>query len=98
MTLRHLCIAVAAAFAVNVAPALADTTLDYEFFKARVAPFNVNYRYVAEELQYLLTDSGASGIVVHSRFAPTLAEVLPAGTEALLILDPTLACLPPQGH
>lgn len=27
-----------------------------------------------------------------------LAEVLPAGTEALLILDPTLACLPPQGH
>jgi acyl-CoA synthetase (AMP-forming)/AMP-acid ligase II len=47
-------------------------------FKARVAPFNVNYRYVAEELQYLLTDSGASGIVVHSRFAPTLAEVLPA--------------------
>ena len=24
-------------------------------FKARVAPFNVNYRYVAEELRYLLT-------------------------------------------
>lgn len=45
-------------------------------FKARVAPFNVNYRYVAEELHYLLTDSAASAIVVHSRFAPTLAEVL----------------------
>lgn len=45
-------------------------------FKARVAPFNVNYRYVAEELRYLLTDSGATAIVVHSQFALTLAEVL----------------------
>jgi fatty-acyl-CoA synthase len=44
-------------------------------FKARVAPFNVNYRYVAEELLYLLTDSGASAVVVHSQFAPVLAEV-----------------------
>ncbi|MEY4162528.1 MAG: hypothetical protein RI939_1257 [Actinomycetota bacterium] len=44
-------------------------------WKARVAPFNVNYRYVAEELRYLLTDSGATAIVVHSRFTPLLAEV-----------------------
>ena len=28
-------------------------------YKARVAPFNVNYRYVAEELRYLLDDAGA---------------------------------------
>ena len=46
-------------------------------YKARVAPVNVNYRYVAEELRYLLADSGARGIVFHSAFAPTLAEVLP---------------------
>jgi fatty-acyl-CoA synthase len=46
-------------------------------FKARVAPFNVNYRYVAEELRYLLHDASARAIVVHSRFTPTLAEVLP---------------------
>ena len=45
-------------------------------FKARVAPFNVNYRYVAEELRYLLNDSQAEAVVVHSRFAPVLAEVL----------------------
>ncbi len=45
-------------------------------FKARVAPFNVNYRYVAEELRYLLADSRAAAIVVHSEFAPTLADVL----------------------
>ena len=44
-------------------------------FKARVAPFNVNYRYVAAELRYLLNDAGARAIVVHSAFAPTLAEV-----------------------
>lgn len=44
-------------------------------WKARVAPFNVNYRYVAEELHYLLTDSQASVIVVHSRFAPLLQEI-----------------------
>src|SRR3954451_2385551 len=46
-------------------------------FKARVAPVNVNYRYVAEELRYLLENSAAKAIVYHSAFAPTLAEVLP---------------------
>ncbi|MBC8365720.1 MAG: AMP-binding protein [Actinobacteria bacterium] len=45
-------------------------------FEARVAPFNINYRYVAEELTYLLHDSGARGLVYHSTFAATLAEVL----------------------
>lgn len=45
-------------------------------WKARVAPFNVNYRYVASELEYLLNDSRASAVIVHSRFAPTLAEVM----------------------
>lgn len=44
-------------------------------FKARVVPFNVNYRYVAEELSYLLGDSGATAIVYHSAFAETLAAV-----------------------
>ena len=56
-------------------------------FKARVAPFNVNYRYVAEELRYLLTDSQASAVVVHSQFAPTLAEVLPDLPNLRVILQ-----------
>jgi acyl-CoA synthetase (AMP-forming)/AMP-acid ligase II len=56
-------------------------------FKARVAPFNVNYRYVAEELRYLLNDSRATAIVVHSQFAPTLAEVLPDLTELRVIIQ-----------
>ncbi|ODR05196.1 acyl-CoA synthetase [Mycolicibacillus koreensis] len=46
-------------------------------FRARVAPFNVNYRYVKNELAYLLNDSGATALVYHAAFAPTLAEVLP---------------------
>ncbi|MDO8362300.1 MAG: acyl-CoA synthetase [Actinomycetota bacterium] len=56
-------------------------------FKARVAPFNVNYRYVAEELHYLLSDAGATAIVVHSRFTPTLAEVLPGLPSLRVILQ-----------
>ena len=46
-------------------------------FAARVAPFNVNYRYVKNELQYLLADSGASALLYHAAFAPRVAEVLP---------------------
>ncbi len=60
-------------------------------YKARVAPFNVNYRYVAEELEYLLDDSRARAVVYHSAFAPTLAEVrdrLP-GLEILLQVHDT---------
>ncbi|HTQ16250.1 acyl-CoA synthetase [Mycobacterium sp.] len=46
-------------------------------FGARVAPFNVNFRYVKKELQYLLADSGATALIYHSAFAPRVAEVLP---------------------
>lgn len=46
-------------------------------YKARVAPFNVNYRYVDEELRYLLADADAKGVIYHSVFAPALARVLP---------------------
>lgn len=55
--------------------------------KARVASLNVNYRYVAEELRYLLADSAATAIVVHSAFAPTLAEVLDEQTSIRTILQ-----------
>ena len=46
-------------------------------WRARVAPFNVNYRYVKSELQYLLADAGATAMLYHAAFAPRLAEVLP---------------------
>ncbi|HSG88176.1 MAG TPA: acyl-CoA synthetase [Pseudomonadales bacterium] len=44
-------------------------------YKARVAPFNVNYRYVEEELVYLLNDAGATAIVYHDVFAPRVAAI-----------------------
>jgi len=46
-------------------------------FQARVAPFNVNFRYVKSELQYLLADAGATALIYHAAFAPRVAEVLP---------------------
>jgi acyl-CoA synthetase (AMP-forming)/AMP-acid ligase II len=46
-------------------------------FRARVAPFNVNFRYVKSELQYLLADAGATALIYHAAFAPRVAEVLP---------------------
>ncbi len=56
-------------------------------YLARVAPFNVNYRYVEEELRYLLTDSGARALVYHATFAPTLAKVLPSLPRLELLLQ-----------
>jgi 3-oxocholest-4-en-26-oate---CoA ligase len=44
-------------------------------FKLRAAVVNVNYRYVATELEYVLCDSDAKAIVYDPRFATTLAEV-----------------------
>jgi 3-oxocholest-4-en-26-oate---CoA ligase len=45
-------------------------------YGARVAPFNVNYRYVADELVYLLADAGAAAVMYHAQYAPTLAAAL----------------------
>ncbi len=44
-------------------------------FKLRAVPVNVNYRYVEEELRYLLDDSDAKAIVFHREFAPKLDAV-----------------------
>jgi acyl-CoA synthetase (AMP-forming)/AMP-acid ligase II len=44
-------------------------------FKLRAAPINVNYRYVEEELRYVLDDSDAKAIVFHQEFAPKLASI-----------------------
>ena len=43
--------------------------------KARCAPFNVNYRYVEEELLYLLDNADAKALIFHASFAPTLAKI-----------------------
>jgi 3-oxocholest-4-en-26-oate---CoA ligase len=56
-------------------------------WKARCAPVNVNYRYVAGELAYVLRDSGARAVVVGNRFAATLGEVLADLPDVRLVLQ-----------
>ena len=54
-------------------------------FRARVASFNVNYRYVDDELVHLLRDARTRAIIYHASFAPRLARVLP---ELARVLPP----------
>ena len=56
-------------------------------FRARVAPFNVNYRYVKNELQYLLTDSQASALLYHAAFAPRVAEIRDELPDLLVLIQ-----------
>ncbi len=46
-------------------------------YKLRAVPINVNYRYVAEELQYLFDNADLVALVHQQQFAPLLAQVLP---------------------
>src|SRR5947208_467130 len=47
----------------------------YGAWKARAAFVNVNYRYVADELRYVLETSAAGAIIYHATFARLLAAV-----------------------
>jgi 3-oxocholest-4-en-26-oate---CoA ligase len=44
-------------------------------FKLRAVPINVNYRYVEDELRYLLDNSNAGAVVFHREFVPKLASL-----------------------
>ncbi len=44
-------------------------------FQARLVSVNINFRYVEEELFYLLKDSGARAVVYHAEFAPRIAAI-----------------------
>ena len=44
-------------------------------FKARMTPINVNYRYVADELRYILENSDADVLVFERSFAPIVEKV-----------------------
>ncbi len=46
-------------------------------FKARVAPVNVNYRYGAEEVAYLLENSDSEAVVFDAAFAEIAAALVP---------------------
>ncbi|HEX5253943.1 MAG TPA: acyl-CoA synthetase [Mycobacterium sp.] len=44
-------------------------------YRARVAPFNVSFRYVEDELTFLLADANARAVVYHAEFAPRIAAI-----------------------
>ena len=44
-------------------------------YRARVAPFNINFRYVEQELIYLLTDANARALVYAGEFAPQVQSI-----------------------
>ncbi|WP_239459967.1 acyl-CoA synthetase [Nocardioides daejeonensis] len=45
-------------------------------FKIRAVPININYRYTASELDYLIDNSGMVALVHERQYAPVLAEAL----------------------
>ncbi len=54
-------------------------------FMARAVPFNVNYRYVHDELAYLFADAATEAIVYHRRYGPEVATLAAGLPDALLI-------------
>jgi acyl-CoA synthetase (AMP-forming)/AMP-acid ligase II len=59
-------------------------------WKARVAPLNVNYRYVEEELTYLFQNSRAKAVIYQAEFAPHIAKIrhaLPALSVLIQVAD-----------
>jgi 3-oxocholest-4-en-26-oate---CoA ligase len=61
--------------------------LAYGAFKARVVPMNVNFRYRAEEVQYLLADSEADVLVFHGALAGNVAQLADATPDHLVQID-----------
>jgi len=47
----------------------------YAAFKMRASPINVNYRYLEDELTYLLDNSDAEAVLFHGRLAERIANV-----------------------
>lgn len=47
-------------------------------FKIRAVPININYRYVAAELEYLFRDSQIVALITNRQFVDRAAEVVPS--------------------
>lgn len=56
-------------------------------FKARLAHANVNYRYVAAEVQHLITDSDAKVVAFDHRLAEAIAGVDPSVLEGRMLVQ-----------
>jgi acyl-CoA synthetase (AMP-forming)/AMP-acid ligase II len=56
-------------------------------FKARLAPCNVNYRYVASELASLFSDMQPAAVVYQSEFADALGQALAESVRRPLLIE-----------
>ena len=56
-------------------------------FKIRAVPVNINYRYLAGELEYLYRDAALVGLVFHGHFAPAVKGALGAMPESRAVLE-----------
>ena len=56
-------------------------------FKLRAVWININYRYVKEELRYLLTNADLKALVHQREFSPLVAALLPDLPELRHIVD-----------
>jgi acyl-CoA synthetase (AMP-forming)/AMP-acid ligase II len=67
-------------------------------WKARSASFNVNYRYVEEELLYLFKNSRSRAVLYHSAFAPQISSIRDRLPQLELLIqvadDSNIALLP----
>jgi 3-oxocholest-4-en-26-oate---CoA ligase len=66
-------------------------------FKLRAVPVNINYRYVEDELRYLMDDAGVVAVVCDRSFAPRVAAAaadLPVLGHTLLVDDGTAGGAP----
>jgi acyl-CoA synthetase (AMP-forming)/AMP-acid ligase II len=59
----------------------------WAIFKIRAVPINVNYRYVGEELRYILDNADAKAIIHEREFAGVLREIAPELPQVLLTLE-----------
>jgi acyl-CoA synthetase (AMP-forming)/AMP-acid ligase II len=68
-------------------------------FKLRAVPINVNYRYVEDELTYILDNSDAKALVFQAQFSPLVTAVrdrLPL-LRHLIVVDDGSGVDPPAG-
>jgi 3-oxocholest-4-en-26-oate---CoA ligase len=55
--------------------------------KARMVPININYRYVDDELVYLLGDSDAEALIFHASLGDTVGRVAGRVSDLKLLVE-----------
>src|SRR5690348_12229293 len=55
--------------------------------KARMIPININYRYVDDELVYLLEDSDAEALLFHASLGETVDRVVARVSDLKLLVE-----------